>query len=433
MKVKTECSKIIKPFYEGNTPSTTNHTPLSIFDKITYDTHIAVIYAYRPPTPSNEAIELGLQKALSVYREFAGRFGKDENGDQVILLNDEGVRFVEASADWTLHEAMPLKPSPSILSLHPSLHGVEELVQVQLTRFKCGSLVIGFTAHHYVADGESTSSFLVAWGQATREVDISPIPSRETSIFAPRDPPTYDFEHNKLEYTSPFKEKCSITNNDVSDEIMVHKVHFTREFLNKLKAKTSSQDLWDKPYTTFECLVAHLWRVITKARGLGGHETTHARISINGRTRLSPKVPNYFGNLVLWAFPTTTVRDLLNQPVSYAAQLIHDEIAKVNNDYFKSFIDFANCKAKDDDLVTTADSRKQILSPNIDVDSWLRFPFYDLDFGTGCPFIFLPSYMPIEGLIFLLPSYVGDGSMEVFVAMFKDNLDVFKEFCYCID
>ena len=46
--------------------------------------------------------------------------------------------------------------------LHPSEAGAEELMLVQLTRFACGGLAVGFTAHHLVSDGRATSNFFVA-------------------------------------------------------------------------------------------------------------------------------------------------------------------------------------------------------------------------------------------------------------------------------
>ncbi|CAK9150496.1 unnamed protein product [Ilex paraguariensis] len=437
MNVREESSRIIKPSYEGYPPPTTNHIPLSVFDKVTFDTHIAVIYAYRPPTPPNITLELGLQKALSVYREWAGRFGKDDNGEPVILLNDEGVRFVEASVDSTLNQTMPLKPSESLLSLHPRLEGVVELVQVQLTRFTCGSLAVGFTAHHLVADGQSTSNFLVAWGQACRGLEISPLPYHDRTIFSPRDPPHFEFDHRGVEFMKKKLEKIYPLYNDFiyqDQEIVVHKVHFTLQFLAKLKAKASSMNGSNKPYSTFESLIAHMWRATTKARALSTFETTQVRISVNGRTRLNPRVPNeYFGNLVLWAFARAKVKDLLCEPLPYAAKLINDAVEKVNNDYFKSFIDFASYKVKEEDLSSTADVIESVLCPNLEVDSWLRFPFYELDFGGGCPYIFMPAYSPIEGMLFLLPSFNGDGSIDAFIPLFRDHLATFKQICYSIE
>lgn len=435
MKVKIGRSRIIKPLYEGTPPTITNHIPLSVFDKVTYDQHVAVIYAYRPPIPPTATIELGLQKALAEYREWAGRLGKDDNGDPIILLNDEGVRFVEASVDRSLDQVMPFRPSASLLSLHPSLEGVVELVQVQLTTFICGSLVVGFTANHLVADGHSTSNFLVAWGQACRGLEINPLPLHDRTIFSPRDPPMFEFEHKGFEYINKkLKKVYPLIHNGV-DDIVAHKVHYSTAFLAKLKSKASSLNGNNKPFSTFESLLAHLWRTITRARSLSEHDVTQVRISVDGRHRLNPKVPNYFGNLVLWAFPKAKVNDLLNQPLPYATKLIHDAVVNVNDNYFKSYIDFANHKVKEEELVpnAVADTEESILWPNLEVDSWLRFPFYELDFGCGGPYIFMPSFFPTEGMIFLLPSFIQDGSIDVFVPLFRDNLETFKQICYSLD
>ncbi|CAA3008806.1 agmatine coumaroyltransferase-2-like [Olea europaea subsp. europaea] len=450
MKVQLRSSRMIKPLYEDTPPQTRNNISLSVFDKATYDSHMAIIYAFRPPTPPNKAIKVALQKVLVVYREWAGRLGKDDKGEPIILLNDEGVRFIEAYVDGSLDQALLLKPSATLLSLHPSLKqrvcprardeerdsfsemGVVELLQVQLTRFTCGSLVVGFTSHHLVADGHSTSKFLVAWGQACRGLEISPLPLHDRTIFTPRNPPIFEFEHKGVEFTS--LKTHNLKHNSV-DNIVVHKVHYTVEFLAKLKDKASSMNgNNNKPFTKFESLVAHLWRAITKSRCLNGHETTQIRISIDGRQRLNPKVSNeYFGNLVLWAFPSAKVKTLLQEPLFYAVKLIHDAITKVNNNYFRSFIDFANFKVKEENLMTTADMTKTTLCPNLEVDSWLRFPFYDLDFGGGCPYVFIPSYYPTEGMMFLLPSFIGDGSIDVFIPLFEENLTAFEEICYTID
>ncbi|KAJ4769461.1 HXXXD-type acyl-transferase family protein [Rhynchospora pubera] len=437
MKITIESSRVVKPTYQnGNAPSTNNHVRLSVFDKVTYSTHIAVIYAFNPPTPSNLAIEKGLSKVLSEYREWAGRLGEDKEGNPVILLNDQGVRFVEATVSSKLRNVLPSKPTKEIQSLHQSLYGIEELVQVQLTRFTCGSLVVGFTAHHQVADGHATSNFLVAWGLATRDLAVNPIPlhTRDT-LFKPRDLPLIQYDHQKIEYTNKKYTKHMTIYDDNSNEegIVIHKVHFTNEFISKLRVKASTGLV--KPYSRFEITLAHLWRVITKARGLHGHEMTQIRISVNGRVRLNPKVPNeYFGNLVLWAFPRSKVRDLINQPIRYAAELIRTAVAKVNDSYFRSFIDFASSNiVNEEGLVRTAIADEMILSPHLEVESWLTFPFYDLNFGSGSPYYFMPTYFAAEGLLFLLPPYMGDGSIDAIVQMFHGNLETFKMCCYSLD
>ncbi|GAA0156612.1 acetyltransferase [Lithospermum erythrorhizon] len=440
MKLTIENSRIIKPYYEPNTtpPSMKDHIPLTVFDKANYDTQVGVVFAYHPPTPPNAAIELGLRKALSIFRPFAGRFGKDKDGEKIILLNDEGVKFIEASVDAPLDETTTLEPfSPTLEMLHPSTKDdVDELAQVQLTRFSCGSLLVGWVSHHLVADAQSGSSFLAAWGQSARGVEISQIPLIDrNNLFAPREVPQFDqFEHRGVEYMDKSLKHDPSTYSALADQILVHKVRYPKEFIAKLKSNASSQ-LGDenRPYSTFESLVSHVWRTITKARGLDEDVTTYVKISVNGRMRIKPNIPNYFGNLVLWALPTSTVKDLINEPISYAAKLIHDSLAKMNDEYFASFIDFANYKVKEEELIPTVDIKKRVYTPNVIVDSWLKFPFYDLDFGTGFPFAFTPANVTMDGFFFLLPPSPQNGSVDVFVSLFKDKLETFKEVCYSLD
>ncbi|KAL0460599.1 UNVERIFIED_CONTAM: Putrescine hydroxycinnamoyltransferase [Sesamum latifolium] len=150
---------------------------------------------------------------------------------------------------------------------------------------------------------------------------------------------------------------------------------------------------------------------------------------MDGRYRLNPKVPKeYFGNLVLWAFARAKVNDLLCEPLSYATKLLHDAVMKVDDSYFRSFIDFANNKVKEEDLIPNAvpDTEEPILLPNLEVHSWLSLSCHDFDFGGGGPHFFMPTFFPIEEMIFLLPSSTEDGSIDVFVPLFREKLTTFK-------
>uniref|UniRef100_J3M3E5 Uncharacterized protein n=1 Tax=Oryza brachyantha TaxID=4533 RepID=J3M3E5_ORYBR len=296
MNVRIDSSKVVKPLYDGAAAPGTlaggESVPLSVFDTVTYDVYMAVIYAFRPPNPPNAALEVGLAKALAVYREWAGELA-DGDGTEgrrpAVLLNDRGALLVEATSS-------------------PSRHG----------------------------------------------------------------------------------------------------------------------------YSTFESVVGHLWRAVTAARGLGAGEPTTLRISVNGRTRMRPPVPrDYFGNLVLWAFPRSTAGELVSGPVQHAAELIHRAVARVDDAYFRSFVDFASSGAGGAErLAATADESQAVLCPDVEGDSWLGIDFYDLDFGGGGPAYFMPSYLPMEGTVFLVPSFLGDGGIDAYVSLFETHLDEFKKICY---
>ncbi|XP_072994820.1 agmatine coumaroyltransferase-2-like [Typha latifolia] len=338
MEVKIESSRLLKPAYEGIDDPHSSTTPelvkLSLFDK--------------------------------------GDSERDADGNPAIILNDEGVRFVEASVDAIHDDVMTSEPSPALLSLHPSPWGVEELAQVQLTRFACGTLVVGFTFHHKLGDGYGTTHFLVSWASACRGVDIGSGPMHDrTSFFAPRDPPQIEFEHRMAEYRP--KGTRFLSGYKPTEETVVHRVHFTKEFIAKLKAKVSSRA--NTKYSTFESLMAHLWRTVTMARGVEAGETTRLRIAVNGRHRMDPEVPEeYFGNLVLWAYCSSKVGELVNSPLHYAAEVIHSQVTRLNDRYFRSFVDFASSKVvEEEDLVPLTDPDAEALYPDVDVNSWLGF------------------------------------------------------------
>ncbi|KAI4989428.1 hypothetical protein ZWY2020_036745 [Hordeum vulgare] len=434
MEVKVLSSKLVKPAYNaGATPApSTEYIPLSIFDKVTFNMQMAIIYAFAPPAPSPAAIEKGLAAVLAQYRAFAGQLGEAPDGTPSVILNDRGARLVEATVDADLVDMAPAKPTPELLKLHPDLEAEhEEVVLLQLTRFRCGSLAVGFTSNHVVADGHATSNFLVAWGRATRGLPMGlPPVHHHKDLFKPRPSPRVEHDHRNREYYLPSPSDVVGHHGDAADNIVIHKAHFSKDFIAGLRAKASEGR--GRPFSRFETILAHLWRTMTRARDLSPEETSKIRLSVDGRHRLGQPA-EYFGNMVLWAFPRATVGDLLNRPLKHAAQVIHDEVAKVDGAYFQSFVDFACSGAAEKEGLARSAVCKDAQCPDVEVDSWLTFPFYELNFGTGSPSYFMPAYFPTEGMLFLVPSNFGDGSVDAFVPLFQENLQAFKECCYSME
>uniref|UniRef100_A0ACD5YFE6 Uncharacterized protein n=1 Tax=Avena sativa TaxID=4498 RepID=A0ACD5YFE6_AVESA len=433
MEIKVLSSKLVKPAYNAGAAPATEYIPLSIFDKVTFRMQMAIIYAFAAPAPSTASIEKGLAAVLAQYRAFAGQLGVNpDDGTPSFILNDRGARLVEASVDADMADMAPAKPTPDLLKLHPDLEGeLEEVVLLQLTRFRCGSLAVGFTSNHVAADGHATSNFLVAWGRATRGLPMGPPPvHHHKDLFKPRSSPRVEHDHRNREYYWP-SATADVGHHGVgADNIVIHKAHFSKDFIAGLRAKASEGR--GRPFSRFETILAHLWRTMTRSRDLSPEETSAIRLSVDGRHRLGQPA-EYFGNMVLWAFPRATVGDLLNRPLKHAAQVIHDEVARVDGAYFQSYVDFATSGAAEKEGLAPSAVCKDVLCPDVEVDSWLTFPFYELDFGTGSPSYFMPSYFPTEGMLFLLPSYIGDGSVDAFVPVFEHNLQAFKECCYSME
>nr|TKW21389.1 LOW QUALITY PROTEIN: hypothetical protein SEVIR_4G162100v2 [Setaria viridis] len=328
---------------------------------------------------------------------------------------DEGARFVEATADVTLDSVMtPLQPAPELLRLHPSGDGH--------TRFACGSLVVGFTAHHVVADSRATSNFFVSWSQATRGVPVDPAPVRDRAppSSGPATRPLVEFDHRHLE----FKPRTDVGGIHAGDEeVAMHKVHMSREFISKIKAKASPHGAvpGGPPLPVHD-----------DGPRAGRAPGTTLLMAVDGRARMDPQVPDgYTGNVVLWARPTATAGDLVTKPLRHAVELVHRVVNRVEDEdaYFKSFIDFASSGAVEEErLVPTADAEEIGDDPEHRAGS-----FWELDFGGGQPFFFMPSYLPAKGLLILLSSFYGDGSVDAYVGLYSRDMDTFKSCCYYMD
>ncbi|XP_068660852.1 tryptamine hydroxycinnamoyltransferase 1-like [Aristolochia californica] len=439
MSVKVIKTGILKPASSPSPPSAAfpnDKISLTIFDKAAFDLHVAVLYAFQPPMPDNEAMKEGLSKVLNYFPHLAGRFILDEQHRPCLHLNGAGVRVIETYVETTLAERLPLDPSEELRQLRPPIEDVKELLQIQLNRFACGGLVIGQTAHHRVADGQSMSAFFVSWARLVRGLEVDPLPYHDRGAIAiPRNPPRCEYNHRDIEFKGSYSCSPPLTLISVSSiDNMV--VRFSPNFVSNLK-QTIAEDNPGLRYSTFECLLTHLWKKVTLARGLREDETTQVRVAVNGRARMKPTVPmEYFGNVVLWAYPKLKMKDLINKSYGFVVKTIHDAVAKIDEKYFQSFVDFGELlKGEEGEgvLEGTAPEIGNSLSPNLEVDSWLRFQFHDLDFGGGAPCAFLPPNLPVEGLLIMVPSCKEKGGIDVYMSLSPDCGVLFRQISYSLD
>ncbi|TVT98723.1 hypothetical protein EJB05_55953, partial [Eragrostis curvula] len=351
------------------------------------------------PTP--DAAKMVLSPDVEVYSLLGFAFRDIDFCSGVPFFHMRGYVTEEDPALHRMRLQLVVMPSPS-----SSLVVDDELLLVQLTRFKCGSYVVGYTLHHLVADGHAMATTMVAFGQATCGIAVDPVPVIDRSLFfAPRNPPRVEFEHRGAEFKLPGTEKACGGSNVSGDEVVVHRVRFTRASISSLKSMaTPPAGARLRQYSTVQCVVAHLWRCITAARRLGGRKVTVARVAVNGRARMRRHAPP--------AVP---------------------QERRMDDAYFRPFIDFAGSGAvAQEGLVPTADTAKMALSPDVEVYSLLGFAFRDIDFGSGAPFFHMRGYVAEEGLVFLVSSLSGDGSVYAYVNLFRRDMDVFKDCCYSL-
>ncbi|XP_058108905.1 tryptamine hydroxycinnamoyltransferase 2-like [Magnolia sinica] len=414
-------------------PTEITKTPLTVFDMLAPNMQVNVLYAFTPPTPTNTALKDGLKKALEIFPTLAGELVDNGDGSRPYVSvggNGGGVLVVETNVASELVDILPLKTVPEMVLLHPSMDNAQHLLQIQLNRFSCGGLVIGITNHHRVADGKSMSSFFLSWGKLVGGLQLDRFPVYDRTMLILRDPPRCDYEHWGIDFQPlplpPSSLPCTIKSKKVHNMM----VHYSGEFISKIKAQMP------RKHSTFEVLTGHLWKNITRARGLDPDTLTQINVSVNGRPRLRPAAPSeYFGNMVLSAYPRAHVKELTQGSVADAARLVQDAVACTGDEYMRSLIDFGAINGGDL-LVPVADVEGPVLCPNLEVDSWLGFPFHEVDFGVRGSFCgFVPGWVPMEGVVVLTSSLngVGKGGVDVVINLFDDDAWFFRQISHSLD
>ncbi|KAJ6844573.1 tryptamine hydroxycinnamoyltransferase 2-like [Iris pallida] len=436
---------ILKPSPSTSLPNI-NHlpnsvTPLTVFDRAAGNFHFPVLMAFRSTMPSNSVLTESLSRVLAPYPHLAGTIDYDSRSGPSFVLNNAGVRLVETRVNVPMDEKDLIHDPTTHGSLYPRVHDrAKEVFQVQLNRYACGGMVIGFTASHTVADGHSMFRFLARWVEAARGLAAAappPPPSPppyynvdRNSLFVPRNPPACKYDHRETESKQLVNMKSAAAARSPVDNLTVQ---FPAEFISELKRRV--------PYrcTTFECLLAHVWKKIVIARGHDHDERTRLRIAVNGRGKMRPVVPmDYFGNVVCWALPTSQVGEVVSNDVGNNVSTIRKAVKQLDDSYFRSFIDFGEILDKeggDEELMVTAEEWGDLIYPDIEVDSWLGFPMNDMDFGTGGAKVVLPPDVPVEGVVTLVDSF-GDGEkggVNVYLTLRREHVDKFTSICLSLD
>ncbi|RLN03723.1 hypothetical protein C2845_PM13G05380 [Panicum miliaceum] len=288
------------------------------------------------------------------------------------------------------------------------------VLQVKLNRYKCGGLIIGILTHHRVSDGQSFSSFLAKWAMHVRadhnDGDFAaPPPFLDRAATAvPRSPPMPVFDHRSVEFNAGDDGHGSRSYAAIpTEKIKNLTVSFTAQFVAAVKLKARVGGGAAARCSTFQCLLAHVWKKVTAARGLSPGDFTQVKVAVNCTRRAELPVPaDFLGNMVLWAFPRLRVGELLTSSYGRVVTAIRDAVARVD---------------------------AEVLCPDLEVDSWLGFQFHQTDFGTGPPCAFLAPDIPVDGLMVFVPSGTARGGVDLFIGLVEGHIKEFHKICYVLD
>jgi len=219
------------------------------------------------------------------------------------------------------------------------------------------------------------------------------------------------------ESSLPSEERWS---KETTVEPLPKKEEFTisAEEIQQLKKEASSSGA---SFASGVLISAHLWRLVTKARGLDRDATTRIYTVVDARKRLKDFPVSYFGNCIFYRPADCSVADVLDMPLGHVAKLVQDSVSAVTDAYVRSIVDFVHVTGASN----LAWERPNLATHDVQPTFWRFFPIYELDFGFG-----IPSYggrnSPVlgsTGFAAVCPTPSGDGSILITQYLFPDAAD----------
>ncbi|KAL5972362.1 hypothetical protein ACLOJK_041616 [Asimina triloba] len=393
--------------------------------------HLSVLYFYSSDGSSTSfhlpVLQDALSKALATFYPLAGRLKRAETGRIEISCSGAGALLVEASTDSVLHDLGDFTPSMELQKLIPAIDYSNQNISsspiflAQVTYFKCGGVSIGMCIHHTVVDMISSVNFINHWSQAARGLHLSIPTFMDRHPLQARDPPTPLFDH--VEYQdSPSLNTPPQSTQQSKTSPLVAKLTISLDQLNLLKSKLpelETQRQGNAEYTSLEMLAGHVWRCMCEARNLARDQQTKIYIPTDARARLSPAIPpGYFGNAVFLAAAVAAAGDLLSGSTSIAVSRVHDALARMDDEYLRSALNFLELQPDPNLVIRRADTFR---CPNVAFVSWAEHPLYEADFGWGRPMYVGPAKVLSEGQAYLLPSPPDQSSLYSLVISLQEQ------------
>ncbi|XP_078153414.1 putative acetyltransferase At3g50280 [Carex rostrata] len=290
------------------------------------------------------------------------------------------------------------------------------LLAVQVTELIDG-IFIGCAFNHVMGDGTTFWMFFNAWAEIARckaagkEVVLSQLPVHDKWFIGGYGEPPI-----KLSYSSPAEFVVRSSPPPLRERMF----HFSSESLTKLKAR-ANQECGNGTISTFQALSALMWRCIIRARRFLPDQKTSCRLAIQNRSRLQPPLSeNYFGNSVYAISTTTTVGDLLDNNLGWAAWLAHEAVANYTDSTIRELMH----KYMANPFVLNS----QIFDiHSIMMGSSPRFNMYGCDFGWGKAIAARSgSANKFDGKVSAYPGWEGGGSIDLEVCLLPEYMSALE-------
>ncbi|KAM3345439.1 stemmadenine O-acetyltransferase-like [Capsicum galapagoense] len=436
MEIIILSKEIVKPS-KPTPPNLTKHKQ-SLFDQLACEICITPIFFYKNNNPLSEInnaditgsrLKNCLSETLTLFQPLAGELSSEDSA--FVDCNDKGVLYVEAHVKGvSLDEFLRNLDLSQLINFLPQngsmgskmnyVQTLETLVSIQVTRFDCGGVAIGGVLFHKLLDGATMSKFFNTWAKIARGDDDAGIEkiastldfTSSSRLFPPQ-------THLPQEFVEMKKEIFFY-----GEKSLVRRFVFNAKAIEDIKMKVSSESV---PHPTrVEALTTFIWKhMILATRRAKGHSSRPFMVShlVNLRSRIDPKLPNAFGNLVFVA--NSEVLQMSDDEVElpHLLGIVREMFKNMNSENLKAL-------EGDDAFDCIVDMTTQVGSLMSQLDtykfsSWCNFGLYDVDFGWGKPIFVAPFIDTISSLnkqqIILVENGKNDG-IEAWILRNNDEM-----------
>ncbi|KAF7825720.1 vinorine synthase-like [Senna tora] len=451
------------------TPSHLRHLKLSFIDQLVPPSFCIPILLFYSASESNlhdfnftqisENLKSSLSQILTLYYPFCGTIiVNDINHISYVDCNDNGVVYQEARISSTLSDLLATRNLPQFrdqimqfLPFDPYTREYDDVVSecdrgvvmmgVQVSEFACGSVAVGACISHVVCDGATMVSFLGAWSEKARATMMAGGECGGGGGGAPM----------KMEGPEKFParselELSGIIGGQIGERnIVTRRMVLSERSVSELREGVCGGD--ENKYTRVEVVTALIWKTAMEAKatveGAGGAPPAapgdYASImlhAVNIRRRMVPPLSeNAIGNLWQPAVsPLVEIERSKAIEVKDLAQVVRETIRKIDGDYLRKLEGedselgfYEMLKSFSEALFLVAEKGIPCYSFN----SWLRFEFYEAQFGWGKPTWVCFLGVPTRNVIFLLPTKCGDG-VEAWVTLNNLHMAQFEKNPYLL-
>ncbi|XP_047942493.1 stemmadenine O-acetyltransferase-like [Salvia hispanica] len=203
------------------------------------------------------------------------------------------------------------------------------------------------------------------------------------------------------------------------EKLVTRRLVFEKEKVERIRRLEASRSEV-KDSSRVEAVSAFLWRSFIEVHKqcAGESETASfpAAHMVSLRRRAVPPVADHaFGNCFTFAAAVVSADEEKDGYGDMAVSRLRAAIREVDGDYVEAIGDeeFAREVLNNIGDVFTKE--------NCVFTSWLRFPFYEVDFGWGKPGRVCTAMMPYMNLVILMDTPSGDGGIEAWINVCDDH------------